>query len=112
MLRGAQTVGEIRTRSARLFEFRDLPHVEVTLQALRTLSTPLVTQLPRRPGQKEERYAHLLAGEPVAEPVDVAPASGPAKADRVEALEQAVDALRSEMAELRARFEEFTREFQ
>jgi uncharacterized protein len=112
MLRGAQTVGEIRTRSARLFEFRDLPHVEVTLQALMTLSTPLVTQLPRRPGQKEERYAHLLAGEPVAEPVDVAPASGPAKADRVEALEQAVDALRSEMAELRARFEEFTREFQ
>jgi uncharacterized protein len=112
MLRGAQTVGEIRTRTARLFEFRDLPHVEVTLQALMTLSTPLVAQLPRRPGQKEERYAHLLAGEPAAEPVDAAPVSTPMRADRVEALEQALDALRTEMAELRARFEEFTREFQ
>src|SRR5688572_20647072 len=71
MLRGAQTVGEIRTRTARLFEFRDLPHVEVTLQALMTLTEPLVMQLPRRPGQKEERYAHLLAGEPQVEAVDV-----------------------------------------
>ena len=47
MLRGAQTVGEIRTRTARMAEFRDLAHVEVTLQSLTTLSEPLVTQLPR-----------------------------------------------------------------
>ena len=64
MLRGPQTTGEIRTRTARMFEFLDLKHVEVTLQALMTLSAPLVMQLPRQPGQKEVRYAQLLGGEP------------------------------------------------
>jgi hypothetical protein len=111
MLRGAQTTGEIRTRSSRLFEFEGLTHVDVTLQALMTLPTPLVAQLPRRPGQKEARYAHLLSGEPQAETIAPTPVE-PAKPARVEALEQAVDALRAEMAELRTRFEEFKREFQ
>jgi uncharacterized protein YceH (UPF0502 family) len=59
MLRGPQTTSEIRTRTARLFEFRDMPHVDVTLQVLMTATTPLVVQLQRRPGQKEVRYAHL-----------------------------------------------------
>jgi hypothetical protein len=112
MLRGAQTVGEIRSRTARLFEFVDLTHVDVTLQALMTRPTPLVVQLPRRPGQKEVRYAHLLAGEPQAETTESGPPSGLVEADRVEGLQHAVDALRAEMAELRARFEEFRREFQ
>ncbi|HSL68879.1 MAG TPA: YceH family protein [Longimicrobiales bacterium] len=112
MLRGAQTTGEIRTRTARLFEFVDLKHVEVTLQALMTLPTPLVGQLPRRPGQKEVRYAHLLSGEPSAETTELAPAVDVVEPDRVEALEQAVDALRAELAELRTRFEEFRRQFQ
>jgi uncharacterized protein len=111
MLRGAQTTGEVRTRSTRLFEFVDLSHVEVTLQALMTLSSPLVAQLPRRPGQKEVRYAHLLSGEPQ----DTA-AEGPVvdtvQADRLETLEQEVVALRAEVSELRARFDEFRREFQ
>ena len=112
MLRGAQTAGEIRTRAARLFEFVDLKHVDITLEALMTSSTPLVVQLPRRPGQKEVRYAHLLAGEPrfdTSEPVPASEETGP---DRVEALEQAVDALRAEVAELRAQLEDFRREFQ
>jgi uncharacterized protein YceH (UPF0502 family) len=112
MLRGPQTSGEIRTRAARLFEFRDLPHVDVTLQTLMTLPTPLVAQLPRQPGQKEVRYAHLLSGEPHVETTEPRPAVNVVKADRVEALEHAVDTLRAEMAELRARFEEFRREFQ
>ncbi len=112
MLRGAQTAGEIRTRTGRLFEFVDLTHVDVTLQALMTLPTPLVVQLPRRPGQKEVRYAHLLAGEPDAEATEPGPAVQAAQADRVEALEHEVGALRAELAELRARFEEFRREFQ
>ena len=112
MLRGPQTVGEIKTRTARLFEFRDLAHVDVTLQALTTLTDPLVVQLPRRPGQKEVRYAHLLSGEPeidTSEPS--APAEG-ARPSRIEALEQEIAALRAEMVELRSRFEEFAREFQ
>jgi uncharacterized protein YceH (UPF0502 family) len=112
MLRGPQTTGEIRTRSARMFEFIDLKHVEVTLDSLMTLPTPLVAQLPRQPGQKEIRYAHLLSGEPqmpVAEPK--AAAAEPAD-DRVAALEQAVDALRAELAEMRAAFDQFRQQFQ
>lgn len=113
MLRGAQTAGEIRSRTARLFEFRDLPHVDVTLQALMTLPAPLVAQLPRRPGQKEVRYAHLLSGEPAAETAEPGPASpDPVRGDRVEALEEEVASLRDEMSELRAQFEEFRRQFQ
>ncbi|MGH7469328.1 MAG: YceH family protein [Longimicrobiales bacterium] len=114
MLRGAQTAGEIRTRTARLFEFPDLARVDITLQALMSLSTPLVAQLPRRPGQKEVRFAHLLSGEPQVDTPEPEPAAAvqPVEADRVDALERDLAALRTEMAELRARFEEFKREFQ
>jgi uncharacterized protein len=115
-LRGSQTVGEIRTRTARLFEFRDLAHVDVTLQTLMTLPVPLVAQLPRQPGQKEVRYAHLLAGEPA---IDAAPAlpgqaAQPEAAEpgRLEMLEQEVASLRSELTELRAVLEEFRRQFE
>ncbi len=124
MLRGPQTPGEIRTRTGRLFEFRDVPHVEVTLQSLATLSDPLVVQLPRRPGQKEVRWAHLLSGEPAAE-LETAPATGPAaRADRVgalaaeveslgavvEPLGAEVESLRAEVAQLRAQLAEVRRE--
>jgi uncharacterized protein len=116
MLRGPQTVGEIKGRSARMFEFIDLSHVEITLQSLVTLSTPLVVELPRQPGRKEARYAHLLAGEPEAAPaaLDRAP-----RASRAEALEGEVASLREEVASLRAdvaalreSLEGFRREFQ
>lgn len=112
MLRGAQTAGEIRTRAARLCEFPDLAQVDITLQALMTLSTPLVARLPRRPGQKEVRYAHLLAGEPEQETTEQSAADDAGEDSRVEALEYTVASLRADLAELRARFEEFTREFQ
>jgi uncharacterized protein len=136
LLRGPQTVGELRSRTSRLFEFRDLPHVEVTVQSLATLSTPLATQLPRQPGQKETRYAHLLAGPPDAPAAQATPhapsqawtaatatadtpaasatdpAGGAAPPDRMAALEAEVGGLRSELAELRQQFEEFRREFQ
>jgi len=114
MLRGAQTAGEIRVRTARLFEFTDPMHVDITLQALMTLSQPLVTQLPRRPGQKEARYAHLLSGEPAEEltaPVESA-VEEPVAPARGEALEHEVAALRAEVAELRTLFEEFRRQFE
>src|SRR5262245_26737066 len=112
MLRGAQTTGEIRTRSARLFEFVDLSHVEVTLQALMTLSSPLVAQLPRRPGQKETRYALLLSGEPQVDSVEPDPVIDPVDDDRIETLEQNVASMRAEISELRAQLEQFRREFQ
>jgi uncharacterized protein len=112
MLRGTQTAGEIRTRTARLFQFDDLAQLDVTLQTLMTLSQPLVAQLPRQPGQKEVRYAHLLSGEPQIETPERGAAEEPAEPDRIEALEHALASLRAEMEELRARFEDFRRQFQ
>src|SRR5262245_8624982 len=62
MLRGPQTVGELRTRSNRLYDFTSLDEVELTLNSLMSGDYPLVTRLARQAGQKEVRYAHLLAG--------------------------------------------------
>jgi uncharacterized protein YceH (UPF0502 family) len=115
MLRGPQTMGEIRTRGSRLFEFQSLEEVETTLNVLTTRApSPLVTRLPRQPGQKEARYAHLLSGEvtidasrPVAPPVDAH-----AEPDRLALLESAVDALRREVTDLRAEVGEFRRLFE
>jgi hypothetical protein len=111
MLRGPQTAGEIRTRTTRLFQFEDLERLDITLQALLALAEPLVAQLPRRPGQKEVRYAHLLAGQPLADSADRPEAEVPPESDRVGALEHDVASLRVELAELRAQFEQFRREF-
>jgi uncharacterized protein YceH (UPF0502 family) len=112
MLRGAQTTGEIRTRTARLFEFRDLAHVDVTLDTLMTLPAPLVARLPRAPGQKEVRYAHLLSGEPQVQTTAAPAPAGPPEDDRVDMLEQDVASLRAEIRELREQLDEFRRQFQ
>jgi uncharacterized protein YceH (UPF0502 family) len=116
MLRGPQTPGEIKARTARAFEFVDPRHVELTLESLAELSTPLVTPLPRRPGQKEIRYAHMLAGPPEREDPreDAASQETPRRAssDRIEALELEVRALRREVAELRAELDAFRRTFE
>ncbi len=117
LLRGPQTVGEIRGRTARMHEFPELASVEVTLQALMSLSAPLVAMLPRQPGQKEARYAQLLSGEPTLETaagtVDEPPT--PSRADALEqdvtSLRAEVAGLREELAELRARFDAFRDEF-
>ena len=63
-LRGPQTVGELRIRTDRMHEFTSLSEVEEVLEALARRDEPLVTRLERQPGQKEARYAHLLAGPP------------------------------------------------
>jgi uncharacterized protein YceH (UPF0502 family) len=116
MLRGPQTAGEIRTRSGRLFEFRDVPHVEVTLQVLMTMSSPLVSQLPRRPGQKEVRYAQLLGGD-IGQDVDAvgepaAATKAPTRDDRITELERTVESLTTELDELKGKFERFLQQFQ
>lgn len=64
MLRGPQTPGELNTNSGRLYEFESIEEVQEVLEKLSTPEMPYVMQLPRRPGQKEVRYAHLLAGVP------------------------------------------------
>ena len=75
MLRGPQTLGELKNHSQRLFAFDDLDDVQFALDKLAERDDPLVTALPRQPGQKEGRFAHLLAGEPdIPEPAQSAPA--------------------------------------
>jgi uncharacterized protein YceH (UPF0502 family) len=112
MLRGPQTVGEIRTRTARLFDFQSLENVEATLNALAARTpSPLVARLGRQAGQKEARFAHLLSGEVAA----VSPPSGQAAsavrddADRLDALENTVELLHSEVMDLRAELAELKR---
>ena len=118
LLRGPQTAAEIRTRAARMYEFSEPRHIEITLESMMTLATPLVALLPRRRGQKEARYAHLLSGDPQVDTTEEEEASPsatarpPAAGERIEALEQEVGALRAEVAELRAQLEAFRRQFE
>jgi uncharacterized protein YceH (UPF0502 family) len=106
MLRGPQTPGELNQRTERLYRFGSLDEVEATLEAM--ASRELVARQPRRPGQKEDRYGHLL-GEDEPEPRAVpfeAPAapSGPGAVDdgALAAFEGELEELRAEVAELRA----------
>jgi uncharacterized protein len=68
MLRGPQTPGELRSRTERMENFESLADIERELQRMAQRSEPLTVELPRRPGQKEERYAHLLGREISSEP--------------------------------------------
>ena len=117
MLRGAQTVGELHTRTARLAEFADSAAVEGTLDGLIARQPQaLVTRLPRRPGQKEVRFAHLLGGDVAALEEAAAPRAPAPNAeheqDRVSALGRTVEELRAEVAALRAQFVAFREQFQ
>lgn len=120
MLRGAQTVGEIRGRTNRLYEFADLSEVEATLNGLiKKEPHVLVTRLPRASGQKEARFAHLLSGEPVVEePKAASPRVEPAvmkvraENERLARLESEVESLRGEVAELRKQLDDFRRQFE
>jgi uncharacterized protein YceH (UPF0502 family) len=118
MLSGPQTVGEIRTRGSRFYDFSSLEEVD---DALRSLSAkdpePLVMKLPRQPGQKEARFAHLLSGEvafemaassrAVEETVRVG-----APTDRVSKLEELVETLSADVESLRRQFDEFKKQFE
>jgi uncharacterized protein YceH (UPF0502 family) len=111
MLRGPQTIGEIKGRTGRFTEFANLSDVEATLNELATQN--LVVELARQPGQKEVRYTHLLSGLPDVSAPTVPTSSAPTNAgdDRVTLLEATVAEVRQELAELRARFEAFERQF-
>ena len=99
MLRGAQTLGELKTHCHRLFEFDDLDDVQFAIDHLIELEPPLVTPLPRQAGQKEGRFAHLLCGEPDIPPV-TATTSTPAASTGLSAR---IDALEAELADLKSR---------
>lgn len=91
-LRGAQTVGEIKTRTERMHPFADLRGVEATLDQLAARSEPLVVRLSRRPGQKEDRYMHLLSGPIDESAYEDEPGSSP-RMDRTAELQSRVDTL-------------------
>jgi len=118
MLSGAQTAGEIRGRAYRLYEVSGLEEIEQTLHALSTKDPePLVTKLPRQAGQKEARFAHLLAGEVKIEEIGgEAPVSKQSRksadAERVVSLEHRVETLAAEVEGLRRQFEEFKKQFE
>ena len=120
MLRGPQTPGELHARTERLHPFAGLGDLEAVLESLITRQPePLVARLPRRPGQKEVRYAHLLAGDTArddasstADERPVPPRRAEADDDRVAALERTVEALRAEVAAVRAELAEFRAQFQ
>ncbi len=111
MLRGPQTVGEIRGRTDRMHEFASLDEVAETLRDLMDhVGKQLVTELERLPGTKEPRFAHLLCG------ADGIPQSDspktPAEGTTATTIRAEVDALRAELAELREEFRNFRKQFE
>ncbi|SDD15980.1 YceH family protein [Aquimonas voraii] len=100
LLRGPQTLNEIHTRSERLTPFPGVEDVEDTLERLIERAPPLVVKLPRQPGQREERYMHLLFG--AVDPSLLAERAGSERVPRGSSgLEARVEALEAEVAELR-----------
>jgi len=107
MLRGPQTLGELRTRAERMHPFEDLAQVESVIEHL----PELITKLQRRPGEKEARYAHLLSGPPaIAENEPNLPQ--PMRSDRIATLEAEVAELRGELEGLKQQFAEFRKQFE
>lgn len=102
MLRGPQTAGELRINTERWYRFADISSVEAFLEELQDRSEekggPLVVKLERAPGMREQRWAHLLCG-----PIDAAAYAVPSAAEPANsALTERVEALESELAQLRA----------
>ena len=116
MLRGPQTPGELRGRGERMYRFEELSDVQGTLQKLMQRTPPLVKMLPRQPGTKEARYAHLLSGDfegSFEVPQSTSPAAeAGADSERLERLEAEVAELRREFSDLKQQMESFKRQFE
>lgn len=115
LLRGPQTLGELRTRTERMHEFAGLGEVQETLDRLIRREDPLVIKLPVLQGQKEARFAHLLSGEIDVDALAVqmaAPRRSGGDPERMEKLEEEVATLRVEIESIKATFEEFRKQFE
>lgn len=119
MLRGPQTVGELRTHCERMHPLGDITQAAEVVQSLIDYAdSPLAVKLPREPGRRESRYAHLLCGEPDIpdEPVEAKPDSAllavRAENERIADLESRVVELKTEMTELKNQFAEFKKQFE
>jgi hypothetical protein len=101
MLRGPQTVSELQTRTERYGDLSDMGGVEGILHRLRNrYEEPYIVRLERQPGQREERWAHLLAGEVVVVPEQVVTTARSGSGERIAALEGELAAVKAEVAEL------------
>jgi uncharacterized protein YceH (UPF0502 family) len=110
MLRGPQTLGELKNRADRMHHFDDLAEVESVIDR----NGGLMIKLERRPGEKEPRFAHLLCGIPEVEPVSEEHRTAPesTRADRVDALAEEVERLRAELEDLKQQVAAFRRQFE
>jgi uncharacterized protein len=116
LLRGPQTPGELRSRADRMHKFDDLGIVLTTLRKLMEREPPLAKLLPRQPGTKEARYAHLLSGDVTVAPsessAEVMVTSSAGIGERLTRLEDQVEALQSEMADLKQQLGTFRKQFE
>ena len=116
LLRGPQTPGELRSRANRMHSFEDLGIVQSTLQRLMKREPPLAKMLPRVPGTKEARYAHLLSGD--VEAWEPGPASESAvtsssiDGERIARLEHEVAGIQKDVADLKQRLAAFQKRFE
>jgi uncharacterized protein len=121
LLRGPQTPGELRGRGERIFNFESLDQVQYGLNLLAKREPPQVVMLPRQPGTKESRFAHLLSGPPLLSPSDASPPQSAAHAasesaysvdgERIERLEAEVAELRRAVNEVNRLLAEFRSQF-
>ncbi len=116
LLRGPQTPGELRSRAERMHPFEDLSVVQSTLKHLMEREPPLVKLLPRQPGNKEARYAHLLSGDvevrEAPQVKEVMVSSSSAENARMMTLESEVTSLQKEVSDLKGQFAEFRKQFE
>lgn len=116
ILRGPQTSGELRSRTQHLSSFGSLAEVETLLQGLSLRDMPLVVKLPRQPGSRESRFAHLLGGPVEMEPIEAPPHLAPSvlqrhsENDKIAKLEEEIASLRMELSDLKQQFAELKRE--
>lgn len=112
MLRGPQTVGELRSHAERMIALESLEEVQQTLQGLLEHTPPLATKLPREAGRKECRYMHLLSGGiPAEKTAHQVPAESLAVQERITRLEEEIARLSSEVEGLKASLTEFKLRF-
>ena len=118
LVRGPQTVGELRTRAERMHQFDDLPQVESVLEEMMERTPAVVIRLPRQPGRKEPRYCHLFAGEPdltvleAAAPPEAGRARTGSDAEKIAKLEEELAELRQEVSALRQAVADFKKSFE
>ena len=115
LLRGPQTPGELRGRTERMHHFEVLDEVQSALQRLMQRDPALVKVLPRQPGTKEARWAHLLSGDVAAESAQPASIAGERDSDdgeRIARLEEEVASLRREVGELKDQLERLRKQLE